>query len=335
MVTVHDVAARSGVSIATVSRTIRAPHRVTESTRDRVLEAIRELGYRPNRAAAGLRGGRTGTIALVVPDIDNPYFSSLTKGAQASSRARGYGLVVVDTTELAQVELDEIEAVAPQIDGLILVSSRLDEAALAEVAAEHRCVLVNRTLEGQDETTPTVTVDEGAAARAAVEHLAELGHRQVAYVGGPARSWSQTRRLRGIRDAAAVIDGFAVTDLGAFEPTAQGGRAAAQAALDSGATAVIAYNDLAAMGLLARWAELGVRVPDDVSLVGFDNTYVAELSAPHLTSVGADLREVGETAVELLMERIDGAAAATPAHGVHRELGAQLWVRGSTGAPRA
>ena len=101
---IEDVARRAGVSIATVSRALREPHRVSGDTRDRVLAAIDELGYRPNRAAASLRRGRTGVIALVVPDIENPYFSSMTKGAQAASRERGYGLVVVDTTERADVE---------------------------------------------------------------------------------------------------------------------------------------------------------------------------------------------------------------------------------------
>src|SRR5689334_7536393 len=131
MVTVHDVAARSGVSIATVSRTLREPHRVSEDTRVRVLAAVDELGYRPNRAARSLRQGRTGIIALVVPDIENPYFASMTKGAQVMCRARGYGLVVVDTTERADIEDEEVRALRSQADGLILASSRLPDERLA------------------------------------------------------------------------------------------------------------------------------------------------------------------------------------------------------------
>ncbi len=333
MVTVHDVAALSGVSIATVSRTLRAPHRVSEQTRDRVLAAVHELGYQPNRAASGLRGGRTGVIGLVVPDIENPYFSSLTKGAQASSRERGYGLVVVDTTERADVESAEVQAVRPQIDGIILASSRLPDEQLAQIAATTTCVLVNRDLGPDAPATPTVTIDERAGARAAVGHLHDLGHRRIAYIGGPARSWSQARRSAAIRDAAQAHADIDLIELSGYAPDAEGGRQAADAALVGRPTAVIAYNDLVALGLLARWTELGVRVPDDVSLLGFDNTYVAQLSFPPLTSVGVDLREFGETAVGLLLDRIAGSA--TDAADLNHELEPKLVARASTAAPAA
>jgi len=331
LVTVHDVAARSGVSIATVSRTLREPHRVSEDTRDRVLAAVRALDYRPNRAASSLRRGRTGVIALVVPDIVNPYFSSLTKGAQGLSRERGYGLVVVDTAELAEVEAEEIAALRSQIDGIILASSRLPDERLAEIASTTTCVLINRDLTEHGVTAPTVTIDERAGADAAVGHLYELGHRRIAYVGGPARSWSQGRRALGIRECAAELEGVTLHEVGSFAPDVDGGRAAAAQALAGDPTAVIAYNDLVALGLLARWSETGVRVPDDVSLMGFDNTFVAELSSPRLTSVGADLKEFGEQAVELLLERIDhrGPSAAR----LHREVTPRIAVRDSTAAP--
>lgn len=330
--TVHDVAARSGVSIATVSRTLREPHRVSEGTRERVLAAVDALGYRPNRAAASLRRGRTGMIALVVPDIENPYFSSLTKGAQAISRERGYGLVVVDTTERADVEAEEVAALRPQADGFILASSRLSDEALLDFTSEATCVLVNRDLGAAGDATPTVTLDETAAARAAVGHLWDLGHRRISYVGGPETSWSQSRRSRAIREAADEREGIVLQEVSGYAPDAEGGRAAASDVLAGAPTAVIAYNDLIALGLLAQWSESGLRAPDDISLVGFDNTYVAGTSSPRLTSVGADLRQFGETAVSLLLERIDGAAGdALPQH---LQLPPQLAIRDSTGRPR-
>jgi len=331
LVTVHDVAALSGVSIATVSRTLREPHRVSEDTRDRVLAAVRELDYRPNRAASSLRRGRTGVIALLVPDIENPYFAALTKGAQALSRQRGYGLVVVDTTESPEIEFEEISALRSQIDGIILASSRLASDRLAEIASTMTCVLINRDLSEQGVFPPTVTIDERAGGGAAVRHLYDLGHRHIAYVGGPAGSWSQGRRAEAIRDAAGALDGVVLTEAGNFSPDADGGRAAAMQVPRSGTTAVIAYNDLQALGLLARWTEAGVRVPEDISLVGFDNTFVAGLSSPRLTSVGADLREFGESAVELLLQRIDRHAAVGAR--AHHELVPALAVRDSTGAP--
>lgn len=328
MVTVHDVAERSGVSIATVSRTLRAPHRVSEDTRIRVLEAVHDLGYRPNRAAASLRRGRTGAIALVVPDIENPYFAALTKGAQASSRARGYGLVVVDTTEDAEIEFDEIRSLSSQIDGMILASSRLSDARLAEAVASTTCVLINRSL--PDAATPTVTIDEGSGAEAAIAHLHDRGHRAIAYVGGPETAWSEGRRWRGIQDAVAARSDVSVVRVGGYSPDARGGHDAAAEALAHGATAVLAYNDLVALGLLARWAEVGVRVPTDVSLVGFDNTFVAGLASPPLTSVGADLRVFGESAVALLLERIDHSDGSAP---LPVSAPMAITVRSSTAAP--
>jgi DNA-binding LacI/PurR family transcriptional regulator len=331
MVTVHDVAARSGVSIATVSRTLREPHRVSHVTRDRVLAAVDELGYRPNRAAASLRRGRTGVIALVVPDIENPYFARITKGAQSMAREGGYGLVVVDTTERSKVEDEEIRALRSQVDGMIIASSRLPEHRLAEVVRETVCVLINRDLGEWERDTPTVTIDEAAAGRAAIDHLVALGHRRVTYVGGPATSWSQARRHRGIVEAADHVPELVLTEVVDTIPTSVGGREAAERALAGDATAVIAYNDLVALGLLAQWSESGIRVPEQASLVGFDNTYVATLATPHLTSVGVDLRELGDTAVGLLLDRID--AREPVQSGQHRLLQPRLVARESTAPP--
>lgn len=332
MVTVHDVAARSGVSTATVSRTLREPHRVSDDTKDRVMAAVRELGYRPNRAASSLRRGRTGVVALVVPDIENPYFASMTKGAQVVCRERGYGLVVVDTNERADIEGEEIQELRSQIDGLILASSRLPDDRLAEISEATACVLVNRDLGDRGPLTPTVTIDETAAAEAAVAHLYGLGHRRLLYVGGPAASWSQGRRARGLATVVATRPDVQLLEIADCDPTADGGRAVAEEALRTGATAVIAYNDLIALGMLARWSEDGVRVPDRVSLVGFDNTFVTALSSPPLTSVGADLREVGDAAVSLLLDRLDHREADAPSE-LHRSIQPRLEVRASTGVP--
>lgn len=325
MVTVHDVAARAGVSIATVSRALREPDRVIDETRDRVLAAVAELGYRPNRAARSLRQGRTGAIALIVPDIENPYFASLTKGAQATSRARGYSLVVVDTTESAEVEDEEIGALRSQVDGMILASSRLTEEKLAHVAAETTSVLINRRL--PDAQAPTVTLEEAPGVCAALDHLRGLGHRRVLYVGGPDASWTEGRRWAALRDAAADAGDIEAHRVGPVSPDARGGRAIAEEVLAQDATAVIAYNDLVALGLLARWSELGVRVPEDISLIGFDNSFVAELASPPLTSVGADLRRFGEAAVLSLIARIERQDSPVVATTM------TLTVRGSTAAP--
>ncbi|MFC8732342.1 LacI family DNA-binding transcriptional regulator [Luteimicrobium sp. NPDC057192] len=333
MVTVRDVASASGVSISTVSRALSEPSRVASATRDRVLAAARDLGYEPNRAASGLRSGRTATLGVVVPDLENPYFASVTKGVQARAREHGYGVFVVDVEEDASREADEVRALLRQTDGVIVASPRgTDDDLLALVASTQpgRAVLVNRRIEG----VPSVTADDVAGAVRALDHLRALGHRRIAYVGGPATSWSDRMRREGLQRAAAGGDGarsVEIVDLGAFRPHVQGGYSAADLATGAGATAVVAYNDLVALGVEQRLRERGIAVPAEVSVVGFDDTFVATLASPPLTSVGTDLRAVGGAALDLLVERLrepDGPAG-------HVVRPTELVVRASTGTVSA
>ncbi len=330
MVTVRDVASASGVSISTVSRALSEPSRVASATRDRVLAAAQELGYEPNRAASGLRSGRTATLGVVVPDLENPYFASVTKGVQARAREHGYGVFVVDVEEDASREADEVRTLLRQTDGVIVASPRGtdgDLLALVAGASPGRAVLVNRRIEG----VPSVTADDVAGAVRALDHLRALGHRRVAYVGGPETSWSDRMRREGLRRAAAGGDAVEVVDLGAFRPHVQGGYSAADLATGAGATAVVAYNDLVALGVEQRLRERGIAVPAQVSVVGFDDTFVATLASPPLTSVGTDLRAVGGAAVDLLVERLRDPDA--PAGHVVRPT--ELVVRTSTGTVSA
>ncbi len=327
MVTVRDVASVSGVSISTVSRALSEPTRVASATRDRVLAAARELGYEPNRAASGLRSGRTATLGVVVPDLENPYFASVAKGVQARAREHGYGVFVVDVEEDATREADEVRTLLAQTDGVVVASPRGTDdelVALVDRAPRGRAVLVNRRIEG----VPSVTADDVAGAVRALGHLRALGHRRVAYVGGPPMSWSDRMRREGLRRAAAA-DGepTEIVDLGAFRPHVQGGYSAADLATGAGATAVVAYNDLVALGVEQRLRERGIAVPGQVSVVGFDDTFVATLASPPLTSVGTDLRAVGGAAVDLLVERLrDPDVPVT-----HVVRPTELVVRASTG----
>jgi DNA-binding LacI/PurR family transcriptional regulator len=336
MVTVRDVARATGVSISTVSRALSVPDRVAPATRDRVTRAAAELGYRPNRAAAGLRAGRTGTLGVLVPDLENPYFASVVKGVQARARAAGYGVFVVDVEEQPEREGDEARALLEQTDGVVLASPRVDDAALAQLLGAvpaARAVLVNRRLAG----VPSVTADDRGGAALVLDHLRALGHRRVAYVGGPPTSWSDRRRREGLRRAAgAASDGAAadgagieLVELGSFRPQVAGGYSAADLALATGATAVVAYNDLVAVGLVERLRSRGLDVPGDVSVAGFDDTFVATLASPPLTTVGTGLRAVGAAAVDLLVARL----ADGPAEHVVRPT--ELVVRASTGSVRA
>ncbi|MBD5785417.1 LacI family DNA-binding transcriptional regulator [Cellulosimicrobium terreum] len=336
MVTARDVARECGVSISTVSRALAEPDRVAPETRDRVVAAATRLGYQPNRAASGLRAGRTGALGLVVPDLENPYFASVTKGVQARARQTDHAVFVVDAGEDPALETDLVAGLRSQTDGLVLCSPRAVEADLA-VAGDTPVVLVNLRID----PIPSVSSDDAHGAALAVEHLRALGHRRIAYVGGPQRSWSDARRRAGLDVARAWYPDVETVAVGSFRPRVEGGRAAADLVVASGATAAIAYNDLVALGLVARLRERGLSVPDDLSVVGFDDTFVATLSSPPLTTVRTDLAQLGARAVDRLVASLDArrSSRSTGAHGDDRtddladELPVELVVRASTTVP--
>jgi DNA-binding LacI/PurR family transcriptional regulator len=332
MVTVHDVARAAGVSISTVSRALSAPERVAAETRDRVTRAAAELGYRPNRAASGLRMGRTHAVGLLVPDLENPYFATVTKAVQARARAEGYEVFVADSDEDADVEAELIDALATRTDGLLVASPRSGEAELRAALVGVTAVLANRELppEQGSETPPVpfVCVDDTDGAAQVLGHLYALGHRTVGVAAGPPSSWSGGRRVAGLIAAAGRWD-VKLIELGTFKPYFAGGIQAADYAVASGATAVVAFNDLMALGILDRLRHRGVDVPGDMSVVGFDDVQLATLVSPALTTVRAPLARLGRRAVDLLLARLRGD---TPAGS---QLPVELTIRGSSGPPPA
>lgn len=324
--TINEVAVKALVSISTVSRAFTAPESVRAATRDRVLEVARELGYSPNRAARGLITGKTGTIGIVVPDVGNPFFSAVLKGAHARAREGDYLLFLADTDEDERLEEDLVRAMTKQVDGVVLCSSRMSAAALDRVLSKPT-VFLNRV----DDRWPSVVMDCADGTRQAVEHLAALGHRRIAYLAGPAHSWSDAERLRGLR-ASAPAAGVTAMELGPFAPHFEAGLQAADLALAADVTAVLAYNDLMALGVLHRLVARGLRVPDDISVVGCDDIAMAAMATPPLTTVVLPKEAAGRAAVELLFEQL--ALTSTAADGVRqRLLPAQLLVRASTVPP--
>ncbi|WP_298454740.1 LacI family DNA-binding transcriptional regulator [uncultured Cellulomonas sp.] len=323
-VSARDVARVAGVSVSTVSRALSRPDDVAAHTRDRVLATARGMGYRPNAAARTLITGRTGNIGLIVPDIENPFFASVTKGVQLQARSAGYAVFIADSDEDPSIERELARNLAKQVDGLILCSPRAPGEVLDDLARECTLVLVNR----RRGDIPSVTVDNREGVRQAIGHLRALGHRRLAYVGGPATSWSNRERLAAFLELGGEHEDTEVVDLGFFQPYVSGGVAAGDLALASGATAVLAYNDVVAFGLLERFRQRGVRVPDDVSVVGTDDIPVSALTSPALTSVGLPLVSSGRAGVDMLLGLV-GDPAAVPVH--HHHLAVQLVVRGSTG----
>ncbi|MFI6503552.1 LacI family DNA-binding transcriptional regulator [Nonomuraea typhae] len=314
-VTIRDVAGASGVHVSTVSRTFSAPHLVNAATRTRVLAAADELGYRPSRVARALTTGRTHNLGLIVADIANPFFPPLIKAAQAGARSRDYHLFVADTDENPQVEEELIQTFAKQVDGVVLCSPRLSNKAIGRLREDVPFVVVNRRIEG----VAAVLMDVGQGARQAVEHLRELGHRRVAVLTGPAGSWTGAEMCA----ATAAAPGLDLTYLGPNAPTENGGRSAADAVLAAGATGVLAYNDLVAMGLMDELAARGVRVPGDVSVIGVDDIVTGRHTRPRLTTIAMPTAAAGRTAVDLLLREQAGTIT----------LATTLVVRESTAPP--
>ncbi|UFU07850.1 LacI family DNA-binding transcriptional regulator [Ruania halotolerans] len=321
MTTLREVAAAAGVSMATVSRALAGSTIVAAGTRERVRRIAAELDYQPNRAARQLVTGRGQAIGLVVPDLQNAFYASVATGMQRQVRAAGLSAMIADTDEDASRELEVLGQLAMVCDGAVLASSRTSDDDIAEVAGRTRVVLVNRVLEG----VAAVVGDNADGMAQAVAHLAALGHTRIGYAGGPAMSWSDARRREGLTEAARhELAAGAVVDLGAFRPGSAGGIAAADRALAAGVTAILAFNDQLALGILGRLADRSVSVPQQMSVVGFDDVPVARLLAPPLTTVAVPALEMGATAVDLLL---------TPGEAATRVLPVELQVRRSTAEP--
>jgi DNA-binding LacI/PurR family transcriptional regulator len=299
-----------------------------------VLRAADDLGYRrPGREPQSAQAPSALRIGVIVPDMENPFFSGVVKGIGQRARAAGLTVFVADADEDARIEAELVQAMATQVDGLLLCSPRMSDAALASLPGHLDVLLVNRECPG----LASLTVDNADGVRQALEHVHALGHRRIAYAGGPTDSWSDQERRRGLAAAVASLADVDIVHLGHFPPVFSGGVAAADLVVASGATAVIAHNDLMALGILDRLRARGVDVPGRVSVVGFDDVAAATQVSPALTTVAIPIRQLGRTAVDVLLEdspRSAGEALARPSGPTDpraRRIAVSLVVRGSTG----
>ncbi|MEU5842377.1 LacI family DNA-binding transcriptional regulator [Rhodococcus sp. NPDC047139] len=323
--TITDVAREAGVAPSTVSRAFTVPGRVNAVTRQHVLEVAERLGYAPNAAARALESGRTNTLALLVPDITNPFFAGVIKGAERSAAASGRTLVLADSQESAAGEARIVRRLGPAVDGFVLAASRIPDDDLRRIAELDAVTLVNRAVRG----ISCVVADYEAGTRQIVDHLASLGHRSLLFLGGPPESWSGARRWAGLRTAASER-GMQVRRFGPYSPTLGGGAAAADAAVAADATAVVCHNDMLAIGVLRRLGERGVAVPGRMSVIGFDNVFGSELCRPSLTTLAERPEDAGARAIEMLGRQAYGGVAVAD----ELVLPTQLVVRESTGAAR-
>ena len=305
-VTIYDVARAAGVAASTVSRAFSRPGRVNAATAERVRRVAEELGYRTNPLARALSTARSHMLALIVSDVANPFYSEVIRGAQAEAAERGCTLVLADAQESDRVERAALERVLPAVDGVVLGGSRMSDSAIRMIAKQKPVVVLNRVVVD----VPCVVPDNATGMRRAVEHLLRLGHETLTYVAGPEASWADGMRWRSLQDTAADLQ-LRLRRVGPTSPDVPGGLRAAEQLVSSPATAVLAYNDQVAIGVIRGLAARGVRVPRDVSVVGFDDIGPAVLITPGLTTVAAPLRLEGATATRHHLAMIEGARSRT------------------------
>jgi DNA-binding LacI/PurR family transcriptional regulator len=329
MTTIHDVARRAGVSVATVSRWL-AGQKVRSA--DAVARAVEDLNYRPNAAARSLKTGRLGTIGVVVPDITNPFFSSVVKGLERAIPGNTYRVLLASSNESAEREAAILDDMVGRVDGFILApATEQDRAPLALHNAGVPVVLLDREVSG-GEMCDVVLVDNVDGAAAAARHLLELGHRRIAMINGPEDTTPGRERRAGF--VGALHEGGVQVDpeldlTGDFQE--QSGRALTRRLFEAGTppTALFTANNLMTVGALKTLRDVGVRVPDELSIVGFDDVTLGSLLRPPLTCVTRADEEQGELVMRLLLERLKGDSE--PPRRIILET--NLEVRGSTAPP--
>lgn len=316
--TLHDVARAAGVSIKTVSNVIHGYPHIRPETRERVEAAIAQLNYQPNRAARSLRSGRTDMIGLIVPDLRNPYFAELADDVMRAARERGFSVLIEQFDLDRESELAALRGAHLRgLDGILhsVLTLEPGDAALLERVPVPLVLLGERIF---DSSRDHVTMRNTEGAQAATAHLLDLGRRRILALGShPSEEMgSPSLRLRGYADAlenaAVPFDAELVIPVDLWHRA--DGAEAMRAVLDAGVAfdGIVAFNDSLALGALRVLLERGIRVPDDVAVIGFDDLDETRYSLPALSTINPGRSEIARTAVELLASRIGGADAGPP-----------------------
>src|SRR5919197_3137047 len=328
-VTMEDVAREAGVSRALVSLVMRESPNVSEKRRTRVLAAAERLGYRPNAMARGLASRRTRTIGVLLNDLQNPFFAEMTEGIFEAADELDYRLLIGTGRRQPAGERRAVGSFFEhRSDGLLLVSPRLPLNEILAIGRTTPTVVVARPLRAAH--VDSITNDDQLGAALAVRHLAELGHRRIAHIDGGRGAGAAPRRTGYVREMKRLgLEPHVVP--GEFTEAA-GGRAAESLLLSDGVpTAVFAANDLVAAGALDRFEDAGLRIPHDLPIIGYDNTFLAALHHMSLTTIDQPRPEIGRLALRTLVERIDGGRTEA----VHHRVEPSLVVRATTAPPRA
>ncbi len=335
MPNISQVAKQAGVSTATVSRVVSGTNgRVSLDTRARVMRAVEQLGYAPNSAAKNLRTQRSGKILVTVPDISNPFFALILQGIEDAALKAGYAVLIGDTQhDSTREERYAQMLLQKQADGLIFLGHRLaiDAVRRARAGSHRPAPIVNGCEFSPRLGVPSVHIDNAKAAREAMDHLYSLGHKRVAVVTGPLLSPLSRDRMRGTMAAAkaARAQRHLVVIKGDFSIASGTIAATRLLARNPAPTAIFCFNDEMAIGVMQTARSRGIRVPQDLSVVGFDDIRFARYLDPPLTTITQPMREIGEGCVRLLLEILRGSAGAPESVTLQH----QLTVRSSTAAP--
>jgi DNA-binding LacI/PurR family transcriptional regulator len=338
-ISITDIARAAGVSHSTVSRALRDSPLISEDVRERIQLLAREMGYTPNAIAQSLQTRRTNTIGLVVTSIADPFLIDVVKGVEEVARPASFSVFLSASHNDPEQELAVIETFQRRrVDGILVAASRVSRHHQEHLERTRvPTVLINSQAETETEREPLhwAAVDDREGARLAVSHLLELGHRAIGYLGAGNRPRSNRQRLRGYQEALATADvapddGWVAIASGKGAPHQEDvdeGQTLAPRLLDAGVTAIFCYNDLTAIGVLLGCRERGVRVPEDLSVVGFDDIAMASYVTPPLTTVYQPKVLLGRLATELLLDLLDGRPAR------NRLLSPTLVARASSAPP--
>jgi LacI family transcriptional regulator len=313
-VTISQVAQAAGVNRSSVSRAFTKPYMLTPETVDRIKTVAASLGYVPNHTARALSTGKNSNLALIVPDVANPFFPPMIRAAQDAADAQDYCVFLGNSNEDASNEDRLVGRFIGQVEGLILASSRLPEQRILAYAEQRPIVLINRDVAG----VPRVLIDSSSGMTEAVRYLAAKGHTKIAYVSGPSVSWSNKSRRTAVR-RAAQDEGLDLYVCPAQIASFEAGLSVVDKILAAKATVAIAFDDLIAHGILAGMEQHGIKVPRDFSVVGCDDV-LGELTRPPLTSISNRSSEAGDLAVSLMYDMLRSAGLKDARYLLQTEL---------------
>lgn len=318
-ISIADIARAAGVSHSTVSRALRDSPLISAEVRERIRLIADDMGYMPNGIAQSLQTQRSQTIGLVVTSIGDPFFDDIMRGVEEMARPAGYSVFLSASHNDPDEEIRAIETLhRRRVDGVIVAASRIGQEHAPRIARMRvPTVLINGQSESPDEQMHTARIDDEAGARMAVEHLLALGHRAIGYLGAGNRPLSNRRRLAAygaaLRDAGIAPDPawqvVAPSEDTIHDDDVAAGQALVHALTQAAVTAIFCYNDMLAVGALLGCRTLGIAVPADLSIVGFDDIALAEYVTPPLTTIRQPRRDLGRSAMTMLLDLLDDRPA--------------------------